>query len=106
MTSSTATASTVPATRNASRSGSSGSSSPNDSVPSTAEYRQETVVHTGTISEARQRWSAACDITRPNAPVNSSRYGYGESSRAGTAPPTPSVVSRPDTPLMASELTP
>src|SRR5690606_2067260 len=106
MASSTATASTVPATRRASRSGSSGSSSPNDSVPSTAVNRQVTVVHTGTISEARQRWSAACDITRPNTPVNSSRYGYGERSRSSTAPPIPLVVRWLDTPLMASELTP
>src|SRR5690606_16819781 len=70
---STATARAMPATRRASRSGSSGSSSPNARVPSTAVYRQVTVVHTGTISEARQRCSAACDITRPNAPVNISR---------------------------------
>lgn len=73
MLSSTATASTVPDRRSVSRSGSSGSDSPNDSVPSTAVNRQVTVVQTGTISEARQRCNAACDITRPNAPVKSRR---------------------------------
>ncbi len=68
---------------------------------------QVTVVHTGTMREARQRWSAAWDMTRPATEVNSSRYGYGEpsSDSAASAGPAP-VVSLPEVPLIASELTP
>src|SRR4051812_39752600 len=106
MASRTVTARRVPAIRRASRSGSCGSASPNASVPSTAVNRLVTVVQTGTISEARHRCSAACDMTRPNAPVKRRRYGYGDRSSPTVAPPTSLVVRQLDTPLTASELTP
>lgn len=86
--------------------GSAGSGSPKATVPQAAVNTQVTVVHTGTIKEARQRWSAVCDSTRPTAPVKSSRYGYGEVNRARTAPAGSRASSSPETPLMASELTP
>lgn len=75
MASSTDRASAVPATRRNSGSGSSGSLSPKTGVPTTAVNRAVTVVQTGTIRDARHRWSAVCDMTSPATAVNSSRYG-------------------------------